>query len=85
MTFIFQALQSKHDALLKRVDELDTECEQLRDRVLETETERDELQGVVEDMESEKGKLAEELDSKQVRYFVKEVFITVGMSWSHEF
>ena len=71
MTFIFQALQNKHDALLKRVDELDTECEQLRDRVLEAETERDELQTVVGDMESEKEKLAEELDSKQVRYFVK--------------
>ena len=49
---------------------MDTECEQLRDRALEAEGERDELQGVVEDFEAEKDKLAVELDSKQVRYFV---------------
>lgn len=59
-------MQSKHDALLKRVDELDSECEELRDRVLETEGERDGLQGVVENLHSEKDKLSEELDSKQV-------------------
>lgn len=59
-------MQSKHDALLKRVDELDNECEELRDRVLETEGERDELQGVVEDLQTEKNNLSEELDNKQV-------------------
>ena len=64
--FLFQALQSKHDALLKRVDELDSECEELRDRVLEAEGERDELQGVVENLQTEKDNLSEELDSKQV-------------------
>lgn len=63
-----QALQSKHDALLKRVDELDTECEQLRDQLLEAEGEKDELQGVIEDLETEKGKLSADLDSKQVSY-----------------
>ena len=63
-----QALQSKHDALLKRVDELDTECEQLRDQLLEAEGEKDELQGVIEDLETEKGKLSIDLDSKQVCY-----------------
>ena len=66
--FLFQALQSKHDALLKRVDELDNECEELRDRVLEAEGEKDELQGVVENLQTEKDKLSEELDSKQVNY-----------------
>ena len=64
--FLFQALQSKHDALLKRVDELDNECEELRDRVLEAEGERDDLQGVVENLQIEKDKVSEELDSKQV-------------------
>lgn len=64
--FLFQALQSKHDALLKRVDELDNECEELRDRVLETEGERDELQGVMEDLQTETKNLSEELDNKQV-------------------
>lgn len=61
-----QALQSKHDALLQRVDNLDNECEELRDRVLEAEGERHELQGVMEDLRTEKTKLSEELDSKQV-------------------
>ena len=61
-------MQSKHDSLLKRVDELDTECEQLRERVMNAEGEKDELQGVVEDLQTEKEKLCEELDSKQVCY-----------------
>ena len=61
-------MQSKHDALLKRVDELDTECEQLRERVMDAEGEKDELQGVVEDLQTEKEKLSEELDCKQVCY-----------------
>lgn len=59
-------MQSKHDALLKRVDNLDNECEELRDRVLEAEGERDELQGVMESLQTEKTNLSEELDSKQV-------------------
>lgn len=59
-------MQSKHDALLKRVDNLDNECEELRDRVLEAEGERDELQGVMEGLQTEKTNLSEELDSKQV-------------------
>ena len=79
MLFLCQALQSKHDALLKRVDELDTECEQLRDRVLEAEGERDELQGAVDDLETEKDRLAEELDSKQVRHFVEVVKFLTAM------
>lgn len=62
----FQALQSKHDALLKRVDELDTECEQLREHVIEAEGEKDELKGVTKDLEAEKNKLSVELESKQV-------------------
>ena len=63
---LLQALQSKHDALLQRVDELDNDSEELRDRVLDVEGERDELQGVMEDLQTEKTKLSEELDSKQV-------------------
>lgn len=66
-------MQSKHDALLKRVDNLDNECEELRDRVLEAEGERDELQGVMEGLQTEKTNLSEELDSKQVKLFCHSV------------
>ena len=61
-----QVLQSKHDALLKRVDDLSNECEELRDRVLEAEGEKDKLQGLIKDLQTEKTKLFEQLDSKQV-------------------
>lgn len=44
--------------------------------MLEAEGEKDELQAVVEDLEAEKDKLAVELDSKQVRYFVNKLFTT---------
>ena len=61
-----QVLQSKNDALLKRIDNLENECEELRDRVLEAEIEKDKLQVVIKDSQTEKTKLFEQLDSKQV-------------------
>ena len=61
-----QVLQSKNDALLKRIDNLDNECEELRDRVLEAEREKDKLQADIKDSQTEKTKLFEQLDSKQV-------------------
>ena len=48
------------------MDELDTECEQLREHVIEAEGEKDELKGVTKDLEAEKNKLSMELESKQV-------------------
>ena len=61
-----QVLQSKNDALLKRIDNLEYECEELRDRVLEAEIEKDKLQEVIKDWKTENKKLFEQLDSKQV-------------------
>ena len=61
-----QVLQSKNDALLKRIDNLEYECEELRDRVLEAEIEKDKLQEVIRDWKTENKKLFEQLDSKQV-------------------
>ena len=55
------------------MDELDTECEQLRERVSDAEGERDELQGVTKDLEAEKDKLTVELESKQVGHFQHKV------------
>lgn len=48
------------------MDELDTECEQLREHVIETEGEKDELKGVTKELEAGKDKLSVELESKQV-------------------
>ena len=79
-----QVLQSKHDALLKRVDDLSNECEELRDRVLEAEGEKDKLQGVIKDLQTEKTKLFEQLNSKQVIYgilsFVLVVLVKILLS-----
>lgn len=63
------------------MDELDTECEQLREHVIEAEGERDELKGVSKDLEAEKDKLFVELESKQVGHFQHEVLHLVISFW----
>ena len=61
-----QALQSKHDALLQRVDDLDNECEDLRDRLMEAEGERDDLQDALDNKEQLHTELHSKLEENKV-------------------
>ncbi|XP_070573796.1 coiled-coil domain-containing protein 157-like [Ptychodera flava] len=56
-----QAMQSKHEALIQRVDELDQECEELKERVVQLEDENEELQ----DAQEEVKKLKKSLERKR--------------------
>ncbi|XP_028396455.1 coiled-coil domain-containing protein 157-like [Dendronephthya gigantea] len=60
-----QVLQSKQDALLQRIDELDQDCEELREKVMDIEGERDELRDILDETKIQSGKLQEELTEKQ--------------------
>ncbi|CAB3981240.1 Hypothetical predicted protein [Paramuricea clavata] len=60
-----QVLQSKHDSLLQRIDELDQECEELREKVMDIEGERDELRDILDETKIQSESLSKELAEKQ--------------------
>ena len=49
-----QTVQGKQDSLLRRLDELDQECEELRDSVADLEDEKEKLQDAIAVAEDEK-------------------------------
>lgn len=59
-------MRGKHDALVKRVDELDEKCESLRDMLSEAEARRDELAAQLRDSEEVADRLLGELETKRV-------------------
>ena len=63
-----KVLQSKHDALLQRIDELDQECEELRERVMDIEDERDELKNILDETRIQTESLTKTLTEKQVGF-----------------
>ena len=66
--FIPKVLQSKHDSLLQRIDELDQECEELREKVMDIEGERDELRDILDETKIQSESLNKELAEKQVGF-----------------
>ena len=67
LIFLDKVLQSKHDALLERIDELDQECEELREKVMDIEGERDELKDILNETKIQTENLTKTLAEKQVR------------------
>ena len=67
LIFLDKVLQSKHDALLERIDELDQECEELREKVMDIEGERDELKDILDKTKIQTENLTKTLAEKQVR------------------
>ena len=65
--FVLKVLQSKHDALLERIDELDQECEELREKVMDIEGERDEMKDILDETKIQTENLTKTLAEKQVK------------------
>ena len=59
-------MQTKHDALARRVDELDQECCNLKDAVADSEEAQEQLMEQLKEAQREVGELKEELQQEKV-------------------